>query len=207
VDDDECNGHAEDGDGNADLVVDVGVECRLPDVKSDNDDDSDVSLAEMLRANSELLKRMCRGKAPADDPEIDLEERLPDLINDIGMLGESLTNVETSTSDGDYRDLFSKTITTVEGSTDNFRDLLTGESQSAAETSADSDFRDIFADESLSEAERDDRVLPPQQSKGNQDNIEDSATPAPKPFAPFPSKVRQPKRLGIELGLYPDGSN
>ncbi|XP_060880700.1 TBC1 domain family member 30-like isoform X2 [Metopolophium dirhodum] len=208
VDDDGCNGHDEDGDGNSDLIVDVVVKCRLPDVKSGNDDDSDVSLAEMLRANSELLKRMCRGKAPADDPEIDLEERLPDLINDIGMLGESLTPVETSTSDGNFRDLFSNdSITTVESSTDNFRDLLTGEAQSVAETSADSDFRDIFADESLSAAERDDRVLPPQQSKGIQDNIEDSATPAPKPFAPFPSKVRQPKRLGIELGLYPDGSN
>jgi len=151
---------------------------------------------------------MCRGKAPADDPEIDLEERLPDLINDIGMLGESLTTVETSTVDGDYRDLFANdSITAVEGSTDKFRDLLTGESQCAAETSAASDFQDFFADESLSATERDDRVLPPQQSKGNQDNIEDSTTPAPKPFAPFPSKVRQPKRLGIELGLYPDGSN
>ncbi|XP_003245400.2 TBC1 domain family member 30 isoform X2 [Acyrthosiphon pisum] len=207
VDDDVCNGD-EDGDGNADLVVDVVVECRLPDVKSGNDDDSDVSLAEMLRANSELLKRMCRGKAPADDPEIDLEERLPDLINDISMLGESLTTVETSTADSDYRGLFANdSITDVEGSADNFRDLLTGESQSATETSAASDFQDFLADESLSAAERDDRVLPPQQSKGNQDNVEDSATPAPKPFAPFPSKVRQPKRLGIELGLYPDGSN
>lgn len=151
---------------------------------------------------------MCRGKAPADDSEIDLEERLPDLINDIGMLGESLTTVETSTSDGDYRDLFTNdSITAVEGSTDNFQDLLTGESQSAAETSTAGDFRKFFADESLSEAERDDRVLPPQQSKGNLDNIEDSAMPASKPFAPFPSKVRQPKRLGVELGLYPDGSN
>ncbi|XP_022161294.1 TBC1 domain family member 30 isoform X2 [Myzus persicae] len=209
VDDDGCNGHDGDGDENAELVVDVVVECRLPDVKSGNDDDSDVSLAEMLRANSELLKRMCRGKAAAEDPEIDLEERLPDLINDIGMLGESLTSTETSAADDDFRDLFANdSITAAESSTHDFRrDSLISESQSAAETSGTDDFRDFFADESLSAAESDERVLPPQQSKGNQDGVEDSATPAPKPFAPFPSKVRQPKRLSIELGLYPDGSN
>lgn len=163
----------------------------------------------MLRANSELLKRMCRGKAAAEDPEIDLEERLPDLINDIGMLDESLTTAETSTTDDDsHRVLFAKdSISAVESSTDDIRDLLTGESQSAAETSATDDFREFFEDESLSTADRDDRVLPPHQSKENQDSIEDSATLASKPFTPFPSKARQPKRLGIELGLYPDGSN
>ncbi|XP_060838877.1 TBC1 domain family member 30-like isoform X2 [Rhopalosiphum padi] len=200
VDDDGCNGHGEDGDGNADLVVDVVVECCIPDVKTSDDDVSDVSLAEMLRANSEVLKRMCRGKAATEDPESDLEERLPDLINNIGMIGESLTTVEAST-ENEY-------ITTVESSTaDKFRDLLTDESQSATETSTTDDFRDFFVVESLSTAECVDRVLPPQQPEENQDNFEDLTTSASKPFAPFPSKVRQPKRLGIELGLYPDGSN
>lgn len=142
----------------------------------------------MLRANSELLKRMCRGKAAVEDPEIDLEERLPDLINDIGMLGESLSTAEASTTEDDTRVLFANdSISAIESSTD--------------------DFREFFVDESLSTGERDDRVLLPHQSKENQASIEDSATLAPKPFAPFPSKARQPKRLGIELGLYPDGSN
>lgn len=211
IDDDGCNGHDEDRDENAELVVDVVVECRLPEVKAgNNDDDSDVSLAEMLKANSELLKRMCRGKAAAEDAEIDLEEQLPDLINDIGMLGEPLTTAdETSATDDNLQNLFANdSPTAVESFTDDFRELLTDELQSAAKTtSATDDFRDFFVDESLSAAERDDRVLLPQQSKGSQDNFEDSATPTPKPFAPFPSKVRQPKRLGIELGLYPDGSN
>uniref|UniRef100_A0A2S2PRC8 TBC1 domain family member 30 n=1 Tax=Schizaphis graminum TaxID=13262 RepID=A0A2S2PRC8_SCHGA len=200
VDDDGCNGHGEDRDESNDLVVDVVVECRIPDVKTSDDDVSDVSLAEMLRANSEVLKRMCRGKAATEDPESDLEERLPDLINNIGMIGESLTTVETSTAN-EYK-------TAVESSdADKFRDLLTDESQSATETSTTDDFRDIFVVESLSAAECDDRVLPPQQPEENQDNFEDSTTSTSKPFTPFPSKVRQPKRLGIELGLYPDGSN
>ncbi|XP_026814194.1 TBC1 domain family member 30 isoform X2 [Rhopalosiphum maidis] len=200
IDDDGCNGHGEDGDGNADLVVDVVLECRIPDVKTSDDDVSDVSLAEMLRANSEVLKRMCRGKVATEDPESDLEERLPDLINNISMIGESLTTVETSTAN--------EFITTVESSAaDKFRNLLTDESQSVTETSTTDDFRDFFAVESLSAAECVDRVLPPQQPEENKDNFEDSTTSASKPFAPFPSKVRQPKRLGIELGLYPDGSN
>jgi len=152
---------------------------------------------------------MCRGKAAAEDTEIDLEERLPDLINDIGMLGESLTTAETSTTDDKSRVILANdSISTVESSADDFRDFLTGESQSAVETSTTTDnFREFFADDSLSTSESDDRVLPPHQSKENQDSVEDSATLASKPFAPFPSKARQPKRLGIELGLYPDGSN
>lgn len=196
VDDDVCN---EEGDGNAKLVVDVVVECRTPDVKTSDDDISDVSLAEMLRANSEVLKRMCRGKAAIEDPESDLEERLPDLINNIGMLGESLTTFETSTEN--------ESITAVDSSTDEFRDLLTDEPQSATETSINDDSLHVFMDESLSSTEKVDRIIPPQQPKESQNNFEDSTTAEPKPFAPFPSKVRQPKRLGIELGLYSDGSN
>ncbi|KAE9523591.1 hypothetical protein AGLY_016143 [Aphis glycines] len=196
VDDDICN---EEGNGNAKLVVDVVVECRTPDVKTSDDDISDVSLAEMLRANSEVLKRMCRGKAAIEDPESDLEERLPDLINNIGMLGESLTTFETSTEN--------ESITAAESSTNEFRDLLTDEPQSATETSINDDSLHVFMDESLSSTEKVDRIIPPQQPKESQNNFEDSTTAEPKPFAPFPSKVRQPKRLGIELGLYSDGSN
>ncbi|XP_025206421.1 TBC1 domain family member 30 isoform X2 [Melanaphis sacchari] len=195
VDDDGCNSHNENGDGNAELAVDV-VECRIPDVKSGDDDVSDVSLAEMLRANSEVLRRMCRGKAATEDLELDLEERLPDLINNIDMLGESLTTVETSTAN--------ESITAVKSSTNDFRDLLTDELLSTTETSTTNNFQETFVDESLSTAECVDRAHSPQQPKENQDNFENSTTSAPKPFAPFPSKVRQPKRLGIELGLYSD---
>lgn len=219
VDEDGCNGHDEVGNENDGLQV--IVECRLPEVKAsggddnDDDDDGDVSLAEMLRANSEVLKRMCRGRAA--DPETDLEERLPDLINDIGVLGELLTAdtaaaVTSAASDEDFREIFAKdSMAAAESSANDFRDLFPDESlRSTVETSAaavDDDFRDAFADEASSGPVRVAPVLPPQLPKGSQDNFENSATAVPKPFAPFPSKVRQPKRLGIELGLYPDGSN
>lgn len=110
-------------------------------------DDGDVTLAEVLRANSEMLNRMCRGSAAAaagasaeTTAGTDLEERLPDLINDIESLQQ----------------------------------------QTAAAAAADYDDDD--------------------------DGPADDEAPA-RPFAPFPAKVRQPKRLGVELGLYPDGTN
>lgn len=106
-------------------------------------DDGDVTLAEVLRANSEMLNRMCRGSAPAaasaeTTAGTDLEERLPDLINDI----ESLQQQTAAAADDDDDD----------------------------------------------------------------DSPADDEAPS-RPFAPFPAKVRQPKRLGVELGLYPDGTN
>lgn len=132
-----------------------------------NVDDDDVSLAEMLRANSEVLNRMCKGDCDDVLPvtqetnearSADLGERLPDLINDIDALGESL--------------------------------------QASAETS-----------DRLSDSCVQDKPAPvaecPVEEQGRPED--DSAVQPSKPFAPFPSKVRQPKRLGIELGLYPDG--
>lgn len=160
-----------DGDGGDDdgVLVDVAIDRCRSEVNADgggDDDDDDVSLAEMLRANSEVLNRMCKGddgdvlpttpETGADRPA-DLGERLPDLINDIDVLGESL--------------------------------------QASAETSGR--FRDTRVQDERPVVE-----CPAQEPCRPED---DSAVQPSKPFAPFPSKVRQPKRLGIELGLYPDG--
>lgn len=162
-----------EGDGGERVFADVVIDRCSSEVKADegdadddDDDDNDVSLAEMLRANSEVLNRMCRGDSgdvlPAT-PETgaarsaDLGERLPDLINDIDVLGESL--------------------------------------QASAETSAR--LRDSCVQDEPPAVE-----CPAREPSRPED---DSAVQPSKPFAPFPSKVRQPKRLGIELGLYPDG--
>lgn len=180
-DDDDDRVDEFDGIVAGELVVGVVVDCvcgpesKVADAEDDDDDDDDgdVSLAEVLRANSEMLNRMCRGTVgggPPLTPETaDLEERLPDLINDIDVLGESL--------------------------------------HAAADTP--SDFRHLFAADESPEccATTVQELRRPLTAVDDGDDDDPSAEPA-KPFAPFPSKVRQPKRLGIELGLYPDdGSN
>lgn len=168
ADDEDCDnrnrviiGDADNGGGTEDFVDVVIDRCR-PEVKPD-DDDNDVSLAEMLRANSEVLNRMCKGDGDvslAHTPEtgaarsVDLGERLPDLINDIDVLGESLQ----------------------------------------ASTESSSPHRELCVVQKVS------AECPVQEPR----QLEDDYAAPLKPFAPFPSKVRQPKRLGIELGLYPD---
>lgn len=168
------------GDGAA-VVVDVVVECRrssdvvvrtakgpraVDDCDDDDDDDDDevVSLAEVLRTNSEMLNRMCGKGSPEKTAAAaaDTSDRLPDLINDIDApaLGGRLAG------------------TAVEGTA------------------------------RLSYEPVREPTTRPERGDDGDERIDFAATTTPsKPFAPFPSKVRQPKRLGIELGLYPNGSN
>jgi len=157
-----------DGKGDGGTVVDV--ERSSDAVGTEKDDD--VSLAEMLRANSEVLNRMCRDgddRTLATTPEptaktTDLDERLPDLINDIDVLGESFVVATTAAVE-------TPSCATNEPAGRSVQELLL------------------------------------RRPKDGDDDCIDFAAPPLKPFAPFPSKVRQPKRLGIELGLYPDASN
>ncbi|XP_025417450.1 TBC1 domain family member 30-like isoform X2 [Sipha flava] len=161
----------EDG---ADDVVGPVVEKQYNDVVEDDQEVDDVSLAEMLRANSELLDRMCRGDGegtsvitpPEKTSVVDLEDRLPDLINDIDVFSGSLVTASEPKSGGSLADVSSGG--------------LDGESR-----------------------------LSPTQSGAAEDNdfSGDDRAVTVKPFDPFPSKARQPKRLSIELGLYPDSSN
>lgn len=170
----------EDGIENVVGLTDAEVEeryCRANDVVEDIQDVDDVSLAEMLRANSELLDRMCRGNGgsggdataitpPEKTSAVDLEDRLPDLINDIDAFSGSLVTASEPQFGDSLADLSSERLDREP------RSSLTG-----SEVAEDNDFGS------------------------------NNGTTTTKPFDPFPSKARQPKRLGIELGLYPDGSN
>lgn len=159
--------------------------CRARDVLEvrDEEDEDDVSLAEMLRANSEVLNRMCRGDgasvitSPGKTSVEDSGDRLPDLIDDFDVFVEPLVVDPRSSPPVDP------------------------ESQR---------FTDSLADGSSSECSTGEpRSTPSRLSEAAEDNPDDNhyRPVSAKPFDPFPSKVRQPKRLGIELGLYPDGSN
>lgn len=185
-DDDSCYGHRDEcndcdknrcfgGENDGDGGLQVVSSNHHPEVKTEVgiDDYDDVSLAEVLRANSEMLNRMCRGgdrgsplTTSAVTPETaaaeaDFEEQLPDLINDI-------------------------------------------ESLQAASAATVADGQNPFADEHPDDYTT--RELPTTPEESEDDSTKDSAS-SEKPFMPFPSKIRQPKRLGIELGLYPGGSN
>lgn len=176
--DDNLQGGYNDCDKNHSSMNDDGGNGVLQVVNSNHaetkaaDEIDDVSLAEVLRANSEMLNRMCRGgdrgspsttvpvtpeSTAAAAKKVDLEERLPGLIDDIGSLHA-----------------------TAAGQRDSFEDEL-------AEFTVPTE-------------------LPATLEMGQDDITEESVLPT-KPFTPFPSKIRQPKRLGIELGLYPGGSN
>lgn len=165
-----CGG---DGDADVDAVLvanrvgDENLKTETADDNNGDDDDSEVSLAEVLRANSEVLNRICKGDGAERDRNggegegdeqrfgetADVEERLPDLVNDIVVM------------DG----------------------ICDDRSEPAGQ-------RPTEGNEELASG------------LGESGNDDDDATPV-KPFAPFPSKVRQPKQLGIKLGLYPGGSN
>lgn len=168
-----------------------------------NDEDEDMSLAEVLRANSEMLSRMC-SRDGGDSPSVvsqeteDLDGWLPDLINDID---ESLTAVASATTDPSaevhLRDTCLEEVTTgsepEEVSTKGSEPVEVYEKSEPEEISKGS----------VSEPQSPCRP----EAKGKEESKDSVTTPPVRPFAPFPSKVRQPKRLGIELGLYPDGSS
>ncbi|VVC44207.1 Hypothetical protein CINCED_3A006850 [Cinara cedri] len=183
----------ESGNGGTGITTIAATEdrCCHPEVENDGDDDDDgVSLAEVLRANSEMLNRMCGwdhdgeegggdgsevscGKVTPSDTPLNLAERLPNLINDIDVLGESLAIAASKSAEisVDYRESF-----------------LVNASPSVRESP-------------IPETTSTRRSAPEDSDDGNS-----APAAVTKPFAPFPTKVRQPKRLGVELGLYPDGS-
>lgn len=179
--DEKCDRDVISEDHHDGTVIDKNTDHYQQDDKiSDEDGYDDVSLAEMLRANSELLNRMCRGSGTT-------------------VTLESTSICETGTDNllPDPNDLLPNTDYRIPDSDDVLINL-TDDIDSLAETS--DSLRDLFADESseCSVNETSSRLWR---------SDDDESSMSAKPFAPFPSKVRQPKRLGIKLGLYPDDSN
>ncbi|XP_050435929.1 TBC1 domain family member 30-like isoform X2 [Adelges cooleyi] len=181
--------------------------CDDKDEHVDNEKtDCDVSLSEVLRANSEILNRICKvddehPQASLDPSNSSLEDRLPDLISDIELVQEDVGDdcPHLNHSKGELSEFTS----TSEDSVQQCRNLTLEWSESIVDSEAE-EYKQLENVKSIGVAKTEDSEEPVWNC-GN--DSEDDMNECRVPPKPFPSKIRQPKQLSIELGLYPSESS
>ncbi|XP_050533586.1 TBC1 domain family member 30-like isoform X2 [Daktulosphaira vitifoliae] len=201
--------------------------------------DCDVSLSEVLRANSEILNRICKGvvEQPPESINSSLEDRLPDLISDIEVLEETLeeptvvleevTKVKNNTVKSETTDNNNPTQPnpveivqndeklTLERSESIVDEVVFNNNNMSTIENSDNDILRIKEDvelEILKIPEETTKTIDSDESKfswngENNSVIKENDEGCNIPVSTFPSKIRLPKQLSIELGLYPDDTS